>query len=85
MTRCPYEVNEKITEKLRKNVQNARRITVREMTMLLNVNKGTQETLFDDWGLDNCVPALSLSICQVYSGIEKLLQLNSKWLCKPLK
>lgn len=45
------EIDEKITEKLVKIIQNERKITTRELTRRLNVSEGTVETLLSATGI----------------------------------
>ena len=47
----PCEINEKITSKQEKIIQNERRITTRKLTEFLNVSKGTLQTLLVTSGI----------------------------------
>lgn len=47
----PSEIDEKMTEKLVKIIQNERKITTRELTRRLNVSEGTVETLLSETGI----------------------------------
>ncbi|MEZ0498457.1 transposase [Sphingomonas sp. IW22] len=47
----PCEISERITEKLHEMIQNERRITTRELTVRLNVSKGTLQSLLASSGI----------------------------------